>query len=238
MPGLEDIKEAYVTPATLDAALEDWLAAVAAYQWRAVQPLSAPAAALLVIDVNKPFVEPGHPLSVPVAPVIVPRLAEVVRAFREVGRPVLWVVQGHHSLEHDRGAHLYAWWPTMMREGTSDTEIAAGLEVAPSEKVIVKRRYSAFYQTDLELTLRCLGVTQVVIGGLLTNVCPYTTAFDAFMRDLDVYYLADGTGAFNRALHVGALCNIAAWCGAVVRCRQVCAWLLGGRRRASRGSRR
>lgn len=225
MPGLEEIKEAYVDLASLDAAVEDWLAEVAPYQWRAVRPLSPRAAALLVVDVNKPFAEPGHPLSVPVAPVLVPRLVEVVRAFRQRGRPVLWVVQGHHSLEHDRGAHLYAWWPTMMREGTSDTEVAAGFEVAPGEKVIVKRRYSAFYQTDLELTLRCLGVTQVVIGGLLTNVCPYTTAFDAFMRDLDVYYLADGTGAFNRALHVGALCNIAAWCGAVVRCRDVCEWL-------------
>jgi len=232
MPGLEELKEVYVTADSLDAAVEDWLAEIAPYQWRALKPLSPPAVALLIIDMNKPFVEAGHPLSVPVAPILVPRLTEVVRGFRQAERPVLWAAQGHHSLEYDRGAHLYAWWPTMIREGTSDTEIAEGLQVAPRDKIIVKRRYSAFYQTDLELTLRCLGVTQVVIGGLLTNVCPYTTAFDAFMRDLDVYYLADGTGAYNRALHVGALCNIAAWCGAVVRCRDVCARLAQGQRRA------
>jgi len=104
-----------------------------------------------------------------------------------------------------------------MLEGTDDVELAAGLEAAEGEKVIIKRRYSAFYETDLELTLRNLGVKQVVLAGTLTNVCPFATAFDAFERDLCVYYPADATAALNRELHLAALKTIAGWCGYVVR---------------------
>ena len=227
MPGPQEIKEDYVTAATIEAELTAWMAAVASFQWRPVPPVTPEAAALLIVDMNRPFVEPGCLLSTPSAPAIVPRLAQVVAAFRQASRPVLWLVQGHHSLQHDRGAHLAAWWPTMIHAGTDDVAMAAGLEPLPEEKTILKRRYSGFYQTDLELTLRCLGVSQVVIGGVLTNVCPYATAVDAFMRDLDVYYLADGTAAFNRELHVCALQNIAAWCGAVVTAGEVSGWLGG-----------
>lgn len=219
------MKERYVTAGTLDAELERWMAEVAPYQWRPVKPLERAAAALLVVDMNRPFVEEGYPLAAPSAPAIVARLAELVDAFREAERPVLWIVQGHHSLEHDRGGHLVGWWPTMLQEGSPDVELATGLRAAAGEKVIVKRRYSAFYQTDLELTLRCLGVRQVVVAGVLTHVCPFATAFDAFMRDLDVYYPADCTAAPNRALHVGALQTVAGWCGAVVRSRDLVARL-------------
>ena len=225
MPGLDDLKQVYVTPETLDAELAGWLAEVAPYQWRPVAALRAEAAALLVVDMSRPFVEPGQPLAVPSAPAIVPRIAEAVGAFRRAGRPVLWLVQGHHSLEHDRGAHLAAWWPALIQEGTPQVEMPAALAPRAEEKVILKRRYSGFYQTDLELTLRCLGVTQVVIAGVLTNVCPYATAVEAFMRDLEIYYLADGTAAHNRELHVGALRNVAGWCGAVVTVAQVREWL-------------
>ena len=149
-----------------------------------------------------------------------------MEAFRKVSRPVLWIVQGHHSVPHDRGERLAAWWPLPILEGTEDVEMAEGLEVEQDEKVIVKRRYSGFYQTDLELTLRNLGVSQLVICGVLTTVCPYSTAFDAFFRDFCVYYPADCTASLNRELHVSALKNIATWCGYVVEAKDIRAQLL------------
>lgn len=225
MPGPGAITEQYVTPDTLDAELAGWMAEVAPYQWRPVTPLVGADAALVVVDMNRPFVDAGYPLASSNAPVIVPRLAAAVEAFRAAGRPVLWVVQGHHSVPHDRGAHLSGWWPTPLLEGTPDVEICGGLSPTPDEKIILKRRYSGFYGTDLEITLRCLGVRQLVIGGVLTHVCPFTTAADAFMRDFDVYYLADGTASLNRDLHVGALKAIAGWCGHVVTVSEVCGWM-------------
>lgn len=225
MTGPKTLIEPYVTARTLDAELERWMAEVQPCQWRPVRPLKAREVALLVVDMNRPFVEKRGPLSSPAARAVLPRIAATVAAFRQAKRPVLWIVQGHHSVRHDRGDHLSSWWPTPILEKTDDVRMASGLKVADGEKTIMKRRYSGFYQSDLELTLRCLKVSQVVIGGVLTNVCPFLTAFDAFFRDLEVYYLADGTASLRRSMHISALQTIAGWCGHVVRTREVCAWL-------------
>jgi isochorismate hydrolase len=113
-------------------------------------------------------------------------------------------------------------------EHTSDVEPARGLKVLKEEKIIIKRRYSGFFQTDLECTLRNLGMEQVVICGVLTHVCPYATAFDAFSRDFGVYYAADGTASLNRELHIAALRNIAGWCGHVMQVKDILARLKPG----------
>ena len=225
MPGPEEIAETYVTTDTLDAELAQWMKEVGPYQWREMETFRKEAAALLVVDMTRPFVDKGRPLASPNARSIIPRLAELVKGFRAAERPVLWTVQGHHSVQHDRGRRLSSWWPTPILEGTGDVEMATGLEVREGEKVIMKRRYSGFYQTDLECTLRCLEVEQLVICGLFTHVCAYATAFDAFFRDFCVYYPADCTASLNRNLHLGALCSIAGWCGYVVRAHDVIEWL-------------
>jgi len=226
LAGIEDIIETYVTPESLDGQLAEWMREVRPYQWRKIEPLHPAEAALLVVDMTKPFVDDEDcPLYSPNAHAIVTRVDELVEAFRAAGRPVIWLVQGHYSVEHDRGEHLSSWWPIAPLEGTSDVEMAAGLE-AKDDKVIIKRRYSGFHQTDLECTLHCLGVSQLVISGVLTNVCPYSTAVDAFMRDFSVYYIADCTASLNRALHVGALQNVAAWCGHVVAAEDILKALL------------
>ena len=68
-------------------------------------------------------------------------------------------------------------------------------EIAPhdGEIVIKKHRFSAFYGTDLEIILRGLGVTTVVITGVTTENCCHATARDAFFRDFQVVFLADAT---------------------------------------------
>jgi isochorismate hydrolase len=64
-----------------------------------------------------------------------------------------------------------------------------------------------------------------VICGVLTNVCPYLTAFDAFYRGFRVYFPADGTASLNESLHLSALCNLSAWAAHVVTCAQIVDWL-------------
>ena len=70
-------------------------------------------------------------------------------------------------------------------------------EIAPrdGEIVIKKHRYSAFYGTDLEIILRGLGVTTVVIAGVSTDNCCHATARDALFRDFRVVVLADATAS-------------------------------------------
>lgn len=219
--------EQYITPDTLEAKTGSWIEEIAPYRFQETEWLDPAGTALLVVDMTRPFVEEGRPLSSPNARVILPVVRDLIEAFRKSGRAVLWLIQGHHSVEADRGELLAAWWPNPILEGSDDVEVARGLAVGRGEKVILKRRYSGFYQTDLELTLRCLGVTSVVICGLLTNVRPYATAFDAFCRGFRVYYPADGTASLNEYLHLAALRNISAWAGYVVTCSEIKKWLVG-----------
>jgi nicotinamidase-related amidase len=83
------------------------------------------------------------------------------------------------------------------------------LAPAPSEKVIFKHRYSAFYNTDLETVLRCLRVEDVVVSGIMTNMCCESTARDAYYRDYRVFFLADGTGSVCEEMHLASLLNLA-----------------------------
>ena len=225
MAGPGEFTEAYATAQTLDQELEKWMTAVGPYQFRQTPPLDPGCSALLVVDMTRAFVDEGRPLSSPVARAILPRVQQLADAYRNADRPVIWLVQGHHSIEHDRGQLLHEWWPSPIIDGTADTEIATGLDVLPHEKIIMKRRYSGFHQTDLDLTLRSLGIGNVTVVGVLTNVCPFFTAMDAFMRGYRVYYPADATGAHNENLHVGALCNVAGWFGHVARSSEIRQWV-------------
>jgi nicotinamidase-related amidase len=228
MAGIGDVVEQYITTDTLGPKTGQWIQEVAPYSWRQVEALEPVQSALLVVDMTRPFVDPGRPLASPNAAVILPKVRKLLEAYRAAARPVIWLIQGHHSVQADRMPLLDSWWPSPILEGTADVEVAEGLTVDQGEKVIIKRRYSGFHQTDLELTLRSLGVSCVVICGVLTNVCPYLTAFDAFYRGFRVYYPADGTASLNESLHLSALRNIAAWAGYVVTCFDILDWLGSG----------
>jgi nicotinamidase-related amidase len=227
MAGIQEVVEQYVTADTLEEKTALWMEDIAAYRWREIEWVDSTKTALLVVDMTRPFVDAGRPLASPNAAVILPRVRELLAAFRGQARPVIWLVQGHHSVAADRGQLLDFWWPSPILEGTPDVEVATGLSVDPGEKVILKRRYSGFYQTDLELTLRSLKVSSVVVCGVLTNVCPYLTAFDAFYRGFRVYYPSDGTASLNEYLHLAALRSISAWAGYVVTCAGIVHWLRG-----------
>ena len=77
------------------------------------------------------------------------------------------------------------------------------------DKVVLKHRYSAFYNTDLETILRCLMIEDLVITGIMTNMCCESTARDAYCRDYRVFFCADATGSINEEMHLASLLNLA-----------------------------
>lgn len=81
----------------------------------------------------------------------------------------------------------------------------------PGDYVITtKRRLSAFYGTDLEITLRALEVETILLIGVNTNTCVQCTALDAFNRDFGVVVVADGVHSmYGDDLHLFGLQNIA-----------------------------
>lgn len=75
----------------------------------------------------------------------------------------------------------------------------------PVDVVIEKVAYSAFYMTRLEWVLRKLGISQLVVAGIVTNGGVASTVRDAHVRDIDATVLEDGCGAFSPATHQTAI---------------------------------
>ncbi len=197
----------YVTEENLDEKTEKWLAEIAPYNAHKLE-LNVSASALLVIDMQKFFLDPGSQTFTEGGLAVIGRCADLTSAFRTAKRPVIFTRHVHKSAELDGGMTGW-WWKGMCLEGTPESEIHEALAPLPEEKVILKHRYNAFYNTDLEIVLRCLEVRDLVICGIMTNICCESTARDAFMRDFRVFFPADANGSVNEELHIASLKNLA-----------------------------
>ena len=174
-------------------------------------------AALLVIDMQEYFR--------PLVADILPRLARLAGVCRAAEVPVLLTQHGHVDAATD-GGMLAEWWSDLILRGSPEAEILP--ELAPTEPVIAKNRYSAFHGTDLDARLRNAGVAELIVGGVMTNLCCETTARDAFVRDYRVFFLTDGTAAACEEHHEASLTNLAYGFAHLVGCEQVAAALASG----------
>jgi len=183
--------------------------------------------ALLIIDMQKFFLDPESPTFTCGGKAIIPNLQKLIAEFRAKDRPVIYSCHVHHPSGMDAGIMKW-WWEGMCIEGSEESGIIDELAPESSEKTINKRRYSAFYNTDLETILRCLEVKDLVIGGIMTNMCCESTARDAFYRDFRVFFTADGTGSINEEMHCSSLLNLAFGFANIVKCDDIVGQLQGG----------
>lgn len=187
--------------------------------------LNVERAALLVVDMQNGFLDPKGVSHLPAAPAIVPAVAAVAAAFRRAGRPVFFT---RHAVAADGGnaGIMPVWWGRpSLTDGTWDAELIPSLPREAGDVVIGKCRYSVFVATDLEQRLRQARAEDVVIAGVMTNLCCETSARDAFMRDFRVFFLADGTAAPTLAMHRASLLNLAYACATVTTADDVLAAL-------------
>jgi nicotinamidase/pyrazinamidase len=89
--------------------------------------------------------------------------------------------------------------------GTGGTRPLAELEPQQGDTILDKRRFSAFFKTDLDQTLRTMLVDTVVVGGINTHFCVLATAFDAVCHDFHSIILEDLSAAFKREVHENCL---------------------------------
>ncbi|MDO8847667.1 MAG: cysteine hydrolase [Coriobacteriia bacterium] len=199
--------EPYATPEDIEAKALNWLERIQPYNQHQMR-LNASASALLVIDMQDFFLEQTSPSFTCGGLAILPTLVRLVTAFRQAGRPVIFTQHVHHPDDLDSGIMGW-WWEGKCLEGSAESAIHSGLSPMPGEKVVLKHRYSAFYNTDLETVLRCLKVEDLVVSGIMTNMCCESTARDAYYRDYRVFLPADGTGSIDEEMHVASLMNLA-----------------------------
>ncbi|HOX45100.1 MAG TPA: isochorismatase family protein [Myxococcota bacterium] len=201
-------------PAPLPGEALDWRAAVA--PWDRPGTVFRPRrAALLVVDMQRAFVDPAGSAFLPAAPAACERLVALVAAWRAAHLPLFFTRHAHLEPRQDGGA-LSRFWRTLILEGTRDAELVDAFRPQTGERVVLKHTYSAFAGTPLEQALRGLGVEDVVVGGVMTDLCCETTAREAFVRDFNVFFLADGTATATPELQLGSLRSVAHGFGRVL----------------------
>ncbi len=156
-------------------------------------------AALLVIDMLRDFIE--GKLSSPRFRRVIPCIERLLEVARGRGVPVVYVCDSHVP-GVDRELEL--WGPHAVR-GTRGAEVIDELKPREGDYIVLKRRYSGFFQTDLDLLLRELGVDTVILTGVSTDVCVLHTAADAFFRGYRVVVVEDCVEAFTEEGHRWAL---------------------------------
>ena len=157
--------------------------------------------ALLVIDMLNDFIDPEGALYIgPVAKELTRAVKERLEHYRAEALPVIFICDRHHA--DDREFDMFA--PHAL-SGEAGGEIVDLLQPAEGEKVIFKRRYSAFFGTDLDLTLRELNINELELCGCVTNICVLYTAADARMLTYQVTIHKEAVNGFDAAAHLFAL---------------------------------
>lgn len=161
--------------------------------------------ALVVLDMQKYFLDPTSHAYIPSAPAIVPGLVGLMTQYRA---NALSLVLTRHLNTADDAGMLGKWWSDTIK---SDDPLGELDQSIRSEGAIVmeKTQYDAFHNTDLEDILRSRGISQVVVGGVMTHLCCETTARSAFVRGFEVFFLVDGTATYNDVFHQATLVNLA-----------------------------
>ena len=176
-------------------------------------PLDRDSVALIVIDMQRDFLEPGGfgaslGNDVGRLQAIVPATARLIAGFREARRPVIHTRECHlpdlsdcppaKRLRGAPGLRIGDEGPMgrILIKGEPGAEIVAALAPAEGETVVDKPGKGAFFATDLGARLADLGVAQLVLAGVTTEVCVQTTMREANDRGFDCVLAEDATESY------------------------------------------
>lgn len=157
--------------------------------------------ALLVIDMLNDFLLPEGKLFVGESgQKIIPFIRDKITEFRREGERVIYICDSHRSDDAE-----FAMFPPHSVRGTRGGRVVEELAPYGDDIIILKRRYSAFFATELDLTLRELGLTHLVLTGVCTNICVLYTAADARNLGYHVTVFREGVASFSMESHEFAL---------------------------------
>jgi ureidoacrylate peracid hydrolase len=137
----------------------------------------------------------------------------VIGAVRNAGGVIVFIADTHRP-QARRDREFIKRTPHCF-EGTAGPEIIPELDRRPEDLLVVKRRYSGFFNTDLDLTLKDMLVETVIVMGVVTNICVRSTVHDAFFQGYSVIVPQDCCAATGPREQISSLYDISTHFGAV-----------------------
>lgn len=164
--------------------------------------------ALIIVDMQNDFVLPGAPLRVAGALETIPSIRRLLELFRAEKYPVFHIYREYRpdgsDVEKNR-VNEFLYKKPFVVPGTDGCRIVDELTPMPGEYRILKNRFSAFMQTELDFILRRLGATRLVVCGTQYPNCIRATVMDGIAYGYDVTVITDATSAATPEI---ALANI------------------------------
>jgi nicotinamidase-related amidase len=155
---------------------------------------------LVIVDMLNDFFRQHAALSLQRAS-LVAAINELAQAFRKHDQPVIWVRQEFAQDLSDAFLEMRKHNLRVTIAGTTGSEILPELRRDPSDTIIVKKRYSAFFGTRLDTVLQELRPATLVLAGINSHACVRTTVIDAYQRDYEVIVASDGVGSYDADHH-------------------------------------
>ncbi len=166
---------------------------------------------VLVADMVRGFCEEGHNLYVgPSIREIIPRIQKLLREEKAKGSHIIFLCD-----THDPDDLEFNMFPPHCIRGSEEPEVIPELQEFADE-VIPKRRYSAFFETNLDERLKKLKPDKIIVVGDCTNICVLYTVADARNRDYAVEVPAECVTTFDPEAHKFALSQLKTVLGAEV----------------------
>ena len=132
---------------------------------------------------------------------IIPNLQRLLKESRKKGLPIIFAcdsfLEGDFIFKGRMKVHSL--------RGTEGAEVVDDLKPHPTDIVLPKRRFSAFFKTDLDQTLRTLGIDTIIVTGMTTEVCVLMTVMDGLCHDFSAILLEDCSASRNKEFHQGCL---------------------------------
>lgn len=175
--------------------------------------INAKTTAVLVVDMLHDFCLPGGAMVLPGYEALVGPQNDVIRAVREAGGVVVFIADTHRP-QSRREREFLKRTPHCI-EGTAGPSVIPELDQAADDIHVVKRRYSGFFNTDLDLTLKDMLVDTVIVIGVVTNICVRSTVHDAFFQGYKVIVPQDCCAATGPREQVSTLYDISTHFGTV-----------------------
>jgi ureidoacrylate peracid hydrolase len=168
--------------------------------------------ALIVIDVQNGFVSKGgsyDQLGMDVSRYqhVIPQISELIRLCRSVNIPIFYTQAVREKSGIDLLTNTHRILPKSREErirkkpicviGTWDADIVDEIKPSPTDHIVIKRRDSAFQDTEIGVWLKSIRIDTLMFCGIDTSICVEASLRDAFNNGYDVILISDATASGN-----------------------------------------